>query len=100
MLQGKMLIALVTLVVGFLAGFVLRPVMTPTVVATAPAPLAVAAEAPRSVQFFAAHLDDARRIVAGCRDGSVRGDECANADQAIVHAEGREHAAKFLGQHP
>lgn len=100
MLQNKVLVALATLGIGFVAGFALRPVMMPVAITSVPAPLAVAAEAPRSVQFFAAHLDDARRVVAGCRDGSVRGDECANADQAIVHAEGREHAAKFLGQHP
>ena len=99
MSQSKVLVALVTLVIGFLAGFMLRPVMMPAVVATVPAPLAITTEPPRSVQFFAAHLDDAHRIVAGCRDGSARGDECANADQAIAHSEGRAHAAKFLGQH-
>jgi hypothetical protein len=49
------------------------------------------------MQYFTANLDEARRVVAGCRDGSVRGDECANAQQAVTEAEGRDRFKKFMG---
>lgn len=52
---------------------------------------------PRSTQFFEANLDEARTIVAGCRDGSVRGSECENADYAVQRAENRERREKFWG---
>ena len=84
MSQGKtIIIVLVTLVIGFAAGFVLRPVISPiqpvdTVAVASPA-LAVPAEA-RGTQYFVAHIDEARQVVAGCRDGSVRGGECATAE--------------------
>ena len=52
---------------------------------------------PRSVQFFEANLDEARTIVAACRDGSVRGGECANADYAVTRAESRERSRRFFG---
>ena len=87
MTQGKtLIIVLVTLIVGFGAGFVLRPA------AAAPTP----AE-PRGMQYFAAHLDEARQVVAQCAEGSVRGGECANAEQAVIEAEGRERFKKFMG---
>ena len=38
---------------------------------------------PRSGDYFHAHLDEARLVVARCRDGSARGEECANADYAV-----------------
>lgn len=100
MMQGKtLIIALVALIVGFGAGFVLRPVIAPagqTVAAAAPIIAPASAEA-RGTQYFAAHLDEARRIVAQCRDGSVRGDECANAEQAVTEADGRARYRKFTG---
>ncbi|QTH22444.1 hypothetical protein HRJ34_02640 [Rhizorhabdus wittichii] len=101
MTQGKsFIIALVTLIIGFGAVFTLRPVIRP---ASAPAVVASPASAvsvsiePRGKSYFAAHLEEARGIVAGCRDGSVRGDECANAEQAVVEAEGRDRFKKFMG---
>lgn len=54
--------------------------------------------APRGTQYFAANLDAARQIVAGCETGSVRGDECANAEQAILTAEGQDRLKRFLGK--
>jgi hypothetical protein len=100
MTQGKILIiVLVTLIIGFGAGFVLRPVIAPVApatIATAP-PVVAAPEAPRGIQYFLAHIDEARQVVAGCQAGSVRGDECANAEQAVVEAEGRERFKKFMG---
>ncbi|MGV1681684.1 EexN family lipoprotein [Sphingopyxis sp. NJF-3] len=53
---------------------------------------------PRSVQYFEAHLDEAREIVASCRDGSTKGDECSNAGVAVQVAEGRERFERFRGK--
>lgn len=102
MMQGKtLIIVLVTLVIGFGAGFVLRPVILPSspaaVVATPPL-VSPARPATHSKPYFAAHLDEARRIVAGCAAGSVQGDECANAEQAVTEAEGQSRLKRFLGK--
>jgi hypothetical protein len=98
--QGKtLIIALVTFIIGFGAGFVLRPVIVSaerTAIVAGP-PAASALAAPRGTQYFAAHVDEARQIVAQCAEGSVRGDECANAEQAVTEAEGRERFKKFMG---
>lgn len=51
---------------------------------------------PRSKQYFDAHLDEARQIVSGCRDGSNRGDECSNADAAVQEAEAIERGKRFF----
>ena len=96
MTQRKtLIIMLVTLIIGFGAGFVLRPVIVPVertaIIAGPPA------AAPRSAQYFAAHLDEARQVVAQCAEGTARGDECANAEQAVIEAEGRERFKKFMG---
>ena len=66
MTQGKtLIIVLVTLIVGFGAGFVLRPVIVPVertaIVAGPPAAAPTPAE-PRGMQYFAAHLDEARQV--------------------------------------
>lgn len=101
MSQGKAIITVfVTLLVGFAGGFVLRPVITSTdqVVGVAnPSRVAAAPSEARGTQYFAANLDEARRIVDGCRDGSVRGDECANAERAVTETEGRDRFKKFMG---
>ncbi|MGD9471696.1 MAG: EexN family lipoprotein [Novosphingobium sp.] len=52
---------------------------------------------PRSSQYFAAHLDEARQIITQCRDGAVRGDECTNADMAVQEADSKARFRKFLG---
>lgn len=93
MTQGKtLIIVLVTLVIGFGAGFALRPMIVP---ASQMAPVATAAA--RGTQFFATHLDEARQIVMQCAEGSVRGDECANAEEAIIEADGRDRFKRFMG---
>ena len=102
MTHGKtFIIALVTLIIGFGAGFILRPVIlpasAPAVVASPAASTASMPAEPRGKPYFAAHPEEARRIVAGCRDGAVRGDECANAEQAMVEADGRDRFKKFMG---
>lgn len=53
---------------------------------------------PRSAEYFAAHLDEAREIVAGCTDGSIRGGECTNANLAVEEAKARERLRRFLGK--
>ncbi|UZW56240.1 hypothetical protein NUH86_05525 [Sphingobium sp. JS3065] len=101
MSQGKtIIIALVTLVIGFAGGFVLRPVIAPTQQAAAvaiPSPIAAAPSEARGTQYFVAHIDEARQVVAGCRDGSVRGGECATAEEAIIKVEAQERRRRFLG---
>ncbi|MFC3098372.1 hypothetical protein [Alteraurantiacibacter palmitatis] len=101
MTQGNtLIIVLVTLIVGFGAGFVLRPVIVPVERAPAlasPAPAAPRPAEPRGTQYFAAHLDEAGEIVTQCAEGSVRGGECANAEQAVIEAEGRDRFKRFMG---
>lgn len=101
MFQGKtIVIVLVALVVGFAGGFVLRPVIAPTQpgktigAATPAAP--VSSEA-RGTQYFVAHIDEARQVVAGCRAGSVRGGECATAEEAIIKVDAAQRRKQFLG---
>lgn len=101
MLQGKtLIIVLVTLVVGFTGGFILRPVIMPpanTTIAVGPAPAPAAAAEARGSQYFVANIDEARQVVAGCRDGSVRGGECANAEEALIKVDAAERRKRFLG---
>jgi hypothetical protein len=101
MLQGKtIMVAFVALIIGLIGGFVLRPVIAPAqkaaIAAAAPAAAPVSSEA-RGTQYFMAHVDEARKIVAGCRDGSVRGAECATADEALVKVDAAERRKRFLG---
>ena len=53
---------------------------------------------PRSIDYFQAHIEEAEKIATGCRDGSVRGDECGNAGAAIAEKEARERFQKFIGK--
>lgn len=101
MSQGKTIIVLiVTLAIGFAGGFILHPIIAPspaTVVAGTPTPVSPASSEARGTQYFMAHLDEARQVVAGCRDGSVRGGECANAEEAIIKVDAQERRRRFLG---
>lgn len=101
MLQSKtLIIVLVALVIGFAGGFVLRPIIAPapqTVAVASPAPVAPTSAEARGTQYFAAHIDEARQVVAGCSDGSVRGGECATAEEAIIKVEAQERRKRFLG---
>lgn len=103
MTQGRtFIIAVVTLIIGFGAGFVLRPVIVPvdrTIAAGTPVPGAVSAPAgPRAKSWFAAHLDEARQIMAQCAEGSVRSEECFNADMAITEADATARHKRFFGK--
>lgn len=99
--QAKtIIIALVTLLIGSVVGFVLRPVIAPTQQTAAvaiPSPIVAAPSEARGTQYFVAHMDEARQVVAGCRDGSVRGGECATAEEAIIKVEAQERRRRFLG---
>lgn len=101
MKHGKTLIIVpATLVIGFAAGFLLHPVIAPsgqTGISVGPASTVPASAAAHGIQYFAANLDEARRIIAGCRGGSIRGDECANAEQAVTETEGRDRFKRFTG---
>lgn len=101
MSRGKtIIIALVILIVGFAGGFILRPVIAPApqaVVGSSPLPVAPTPGEARGTQYFVAHIDEARQVVAGCRDGSVRGGECANAAEAIIKVDAAERRKRFLG---
>lgn len=57
-----------------------------------------AEQEPRSKQYFDAHLDEARQVVAGCKDGSSRGEECDNADLAVQEADAKERLKRFFGK--
>ncbi|MBA3677956.1 MAG: hypothetical protein H0W74_11230 [Sphingosinicella sp.] len=97
MSQGK---TVVTLVIGFAGGFVLRPVIAPMqqeVAVVSPSPFHETRSEARGTQYFVAHIDEARQVVAGCRDGSVRGGECDTAEEAIIKVEAQERRKRFLG---
>lgn len=101
MSQGKIIISmLVTLVIGLAGGFLLRPMFEPTQQAEIAAhalPSARVSSEARGTRYFVTRIDEARQIVAGCRDGSVRGDECATAEEAIIKVDAAERRKKFLG---
>ncbi|WHO37772.1 hypothetical protein PMI04_014505 [Sphingobium sp. AP49] len=94
------IVLLATLAIGFAGGFVLRPVIAPTPQKVAIASRSLTAAAlnkARGTQYFVAHVDEARQVVAGCRNGSVRGGECATAEEAIIKVEAQERRKRFLG---
>lgn len=95
-MSRSMLFAIImALVIGFLGGFVLRPIVLPPQAATsAPASETNPKEA-RGVEYFVAHVDEARAVVAGCRDGTVRGEECNNAETAVTTIESKERFRRF-----
>jgi hypothetical protein len=101
MSQGKVItVGLFTLALGFAGGFLLRPVILPaqqTTPIAIPSPIAAAPSEARGTQYFVAHIDEARQVVAGCRSGSVRGGECATAEEAIIKVEAQERRKRFLG---
>ena len=93
------IIVLVNLAIGFAGGFALRPLIAPIpqarITATGAA-VAKASDDARGTQYFVAHIDEARQLVAGCRDGSVRGGECATAEEAIIKVDAQDRRRRFL----
>jgi hypothetical protein len=53
---------------------------------------------PRSMDYFKEHLAEARQVVTGCRDGTARGEECANAGMAVEEADAKERFRRFRGR--
>ena len=87
----------VTLFIGFGAGVVLGPViMQPnqTMIANVP-PQVVASGAPRGTQFFEANIGEAQQVITACRNGTIRGDECTNAETALITVESKERFKRF-----
>lgn len=83
-----------------MGGFVRRSVIAPTQQTTSvaiPPPIAAVPSEARGTQYCVVNIDEARQLVAGCRDGSVRGGECATADEAIIKVDAAERRRKFLG---
>ena len=102
MTQGRtLIIAFVALVIGFAGGFVLRPIIAPAPSIVTADPTSAegrsAPSGPRGTQYFVAHIDEARQVVTGCRDGSVRGGECGTAEEAIIKVDAAERRKRFLG---
>lgn len=52
---------------------------------------------PRGMQYFSAHPDEAVQVVADCANGTVRGDECYNAEVAVSKAKAKERSKRFFG---
>jgi len=52
--------------------------------------LAACSPQPRSSEYFVAHPEEAKRVVADCTAGSRRGEECANATAGVAAAESAE----------
>lgn len=50
---------------------------------------------PRSAAYFEAHLEDAIRVVARCRNGDHRGLECANAEAAVAAADRKARMDRY-----
>lgn len=102
MTRDKLLILLfVTLVIGFGAGFALRPVImppSPTTIANSPSPPVAEPAVSRGTQYFEANIDEARQVVTACREGTIGGDECTNAETAIVTVESAERFKRFRGE--
>lgn len=73
----------------------LSPLRPPVgVVALLALSLASCSREPRSAAYFETHRDDAAAVVASCRQGTHRGQECVNA-QAADPAAAREARMKL-----
>lgn len=99
MTRDRLLIfMLVVLGIGFGLGFVFRPIIMPpthTTIANSPPPPAIATAAPRGTQYFETNIGKARQVAAGCREGTIHGEECTNAEAAIVTFESRKRFKRF-----
>lgn len=96
--RKPLILLFATLVVGFGAALIIRPAIissNPMMIANSPLPPVVAPAAPRGPQYFEVHIGEARRVVAECREGTIRGDECNNAEAAIITVESKERFQRF-----
>jgi len=101
-MNGKTIyIAIAALAIGFGSGFALRPVILPVAapsLTSQGAGLTQTISEARGTQYFEANIEEARSVVAQCAAGTVRGQECANAEVAIVETEGKERFDAFMGR--
>lgn len=100
MLRSKLLAIIVAATIGFVAGLVLRPIILPpsqtnSAVGAPSSAAGTPSDAPRGTQYFEANIGEARQVVAACRDGAARGDECTNAETAIITVESKERFKRF-----
>jgi hypothetical protein len=99
MTKGSLVIVITCIFLVILGAlFVLRPgINGPSneTVTDSPVASTTVMAAPRGAQFFEANIGEARRVAAACRDGAIRGDECANAETAIITVESRERFKRF-----
>lgn len=96
--SNLLIVMIVSLVIGFGAGFALRPKVFPpsqTIIANSPTQQATRSGVPRGTQYFEANISEAREVVAACRKGTIRGNECTNAETAIVTVESKERFKRF-----
>ncbi len=96
MTRSMLLAIIIASLIGFLGGFfMLRPILLPVQPSTSALASETNIQEARGVEYFVAHVDEARRIVAGCREGTVRGVECTNAGRALTTVESRERFRRF-----
>lgn len=57
--------------------------------------LAACSPEPRSTDYFVAHPEDAVRVVADCKRGVHRGQECVNATAGVAATESAERMKLF-----
>lgn len=50
---------------------------------------------PRSASYFTEHPQEAAKVLADCREGAHRGQECQNAELAAANAERDRMIAKY-----
>ncbi len=101
--RRSIILSAVMLIAECAIGYVLRPVIEPTLPTAAgprSAPVPTATAGPRGTQYFAANLDEARRIIANCRQSLVLGECSAHAQKAVDTAESRMRTTIFLGRGP
>lgn len=53
---------------------------------------------PRSVKYFGANLDEAKKVADDCGHGDASGKECANAELAVKLDEDRRRFERFRGK--
>lgn len=94
----QLFIILVTLAIGFFGGLVLRPIIMSKGTTTVVANTRSSVSTPRGFQYFEANVDEARRVVSACREGLAVGQECANAETAIMTVNSKERFKRFRTQ--
>lgn len=100
MTRGVLIYGLILLTIGFAGGFISRPLIAPTRL-TSPSSVVLSlppSTQPRSTQFFESNLGEARRVLAACRKGTIRGGECANAETAIITVESQDRFQRFRSE--